>query len=125
MTITIDINELVEESPERELVRNSDYLTVTADSDVSDGGAHTQYTIIDRGNKDTLCTIRFADLRTNGVDNESLLAIVADRLRGFQSGGFRNDFNERALEHIEKAIGELENRTADRKARGVEGTLNQ
>ena len=58
----------------------------------------------------------------NGVTNEILLTIVADRLEGFQTGPFANDFNKTALEHIHEALKALEARTADRIARGVEGT---
>lgn len=80
----------------------------------------------------------------NGISNEALVAIVIDRLRGFQHGriyqggtddpstevGF--DFNSRgkyacrenaiALTHLEEALMWLQKRTRDRLARGVEGT---
>jgi hypothetical protein len=57
----------------------------------------------------------------NGVTNESLLAVVADRLRGFQSGQFACRENDKALAHIEEAIHWLQQRTIQRQRRGVEG----
>lgn len=58
----------------------------------------------------------------NGLTNETLLAIVADRLRGFQSGPFPCRENDIALARIEEAMMWLQKRTRDRMARGVEGT---
>jgi hypothetical protein len=70
----------------------------------------------------------------NGLTNEALLAVVIDRMRGFQharkeDGSF--DFNSRgtyacrenavALTHLEDALMWLQKRTRDRLARGVEG----
>lgn len=57
----------------------------------------------------------------NGISNEALLAIVIDRLRGFQSGQFRCAENAVALAHCEAAMAALHLRTAERLARGVEG----
>lgn len=57
----------------------------------------------------------------NGITHEVLLAILADRLRGFQSGPFAHERNAKALEHIEAAMAELNARTAERIERGVEG----
>lgn len=58
----------------------------------------------------------------NGVTQEALLAIVADRLRSFQAGPFASRENAVALTHIETAQLWLHKRTLDRIARGVEGT---
>ena len=58
----------------------------------------------------------------NGCHNEDLLAIVIDRLRGFQSGMFGCRDNAIALTKLEEALMWLEKRTADRTSRGVEGT---
>lgn len=62
------------------------------------------------------------EVGVNGVQNEELLAIVIDRLRGFQSGQFSCRENAIALTKIEEALMWLKKRTADRVARGVEGT---
>lgn len=59
---------------------------------------------------------------TNGLTHEALLAIVADRLRGFQGGPYKCKENACALTHIEEAIHWLQQRTIARMRRGVEGT---
>jgi len=58
----------------------------------------------------------------NGLTQECLLAIVLDRLRGFQSGKFACRENAIAITEIETALMFLQKRTRDRLARGVEGT---
>lgn len=58
----------------------------------------------------------------NGVSNEAILAIVIDRLRGFQNGDFSTKENSVALTHLETAMLWMHKRTRDRIARGVEGT---
>ena len=61
----------------------------------------------------------------NGISNEALLAIVEDRLKGFQDGQFRCRENALALTHLQEALFWLHHRTRERLARGVEGTLKQ
>ena len=58
----------------------------------------------------------------NGVMNEDLIAIVIDRMRGFQSGDYACRDNALALTKLEEALMWLRNRTNEREARGVEGT---
>lgn len=58
----------------------------------------------------------------NGCHNEDLIAIVIDRLRGFQSGEYECRENALAITKLEEAMHWLNHRTADRKKRGVEGT---
>jgi hypothetical protein len=58
----------------------------------------------------------------NGISNEALLAIVIDRLRGFQGGEYSCKENSVALTHTETALLWLQKRTRERLARGVEGT---
>lgn len=58
----------------------------------------------------------------NGVSIEALLAIVEDRLVGFQSGPYSTRENAVALTKIQEAMMWLQKRTRDRIARGVEGT---
>lgn len=58
----------------------------------------------------------------NGISNEALLAIIEDRLIGFQSGQFACRENAIALTKIQEAMMWLLKRTRDRMARGVEGT---
>ena len=58
----------------------------------------------------------------NGLTQEVLLAIVADRLRSFQKGPYSCKANACALTHIEEAQHWLQQRTIERMRRGVEGT---
>ena len=61
----------------------------------------------------------------NGITNEALLAVLIDRMRGFQGGKFACRENAIALTHLEDALMWLQKRTRERMARGVEGTLNK
>lgn len=58
----------------------------------------------------------------NGISNEALLAILIDRMEGFQSGPFACHDNQMALDALQTARLWLHKRTLDRVARGVEGT---
>lgn len=63
-----------------------------------------------------------AEAGVNGITQEVLLAIVADRLRSFQSGPYACSENGAALVNVEQAMMWLQKRTLDRMRRGVEGT---
>lgn len=62
------------------------------------------------------------EVGTNGLTHEVLLAIVEDRLVGFQSGPYSCRENAVALTKIQEAMMWLKKRTSDRLLRGVEGT---
>lgn len=75
----------------------------------------------------SMCAIQFQngpikEVGINGISNEALLAIVEDRLIGFQSGPYACRENAVALTKLQEAIMWLQKRTKDRIARGVEGT---
>jgi hypothetical protein len=57
----------------------------------------------------------------SGLTNEALLAVLEDRLRGFQTGPFACPENEDALVALRLALQRLKQRTRDRQARGVLG----
>ena len=61
----------------------------------------------------------------NGNSQEALLAILIDRLEGFQSGQYACHDNQMALDHLQGARLWLYKRTMDRVARNVEGTHQQ
>jgi hypothetical protein len=63
-----------------------------------------------------------AESGVNGLTHEALLAVLIDRLEGFQAGKFANDYNGAALDHLRSAQGVLLDRTRERMARNVEGT---
>lgn len=58
----------------------------------------------------------------NGITQEVLLAIVADRLQAFQAGPYACAENADALSHVMAAQEALLGRTRARMERGVEGT---
>jgi len=63
-----------------------------------------------------------AEVGVNGVTNEALLAILIDRMEGFQTSPFACLENGEALIALQDALAWLERRTKAREARGVEGT---
>lgn len=112
-------------------------LTVTVVDAPGAGGANHKYNIGWRGpeegdpsgtvTRDHRAFIDFQngpikEFGVNGVTNEVLLAIVIDRLRAFQAGPFKCVENELALQKVEDALWQLQERTKARIARGVEGT---
>lgn len=79
------------------------------------------------GGVNHMCRIEFQngpvkESGINGITNEALLAIVEDRLLGFQSGQFACRENAVALTKLQESMMWLQKRTRDRMARGVEGT---
>lgn len=59
----------------------------------------------------------------NGVTSEVVIDALIDRTK-FLDNMKASDFNKEAIQHLEAALLALQNRTADREARGVEGTSN-
>lgn len=57
-----------------------------------------------------------------GFTHEALLAILIDRMEGFQTGPYASDDNATALSAMNVALAALQKRTRARIARGVEGT---
>jgi len=62
------------------------------------------------------------DVGVNGITHEVLIAILCDRLRGFQTGPYAQNDNATALAALEMAALFLQERTKKRVERGVEGT---
>lgn len=113
----------------------NDTLTITVTDEPGAGGANHRYAV--QGFDPTtnasfdgeapVTVILFQngpinEVGVNGLTQEVLLAIVADRLRSFQSGPFACKANACALTHIEEAQHWLQQRTLERMRRGVEGT---
>ena len=74
-----------------------------------------------------LCNIQFqngpiGEVGVNGISNEVLMAIVIDRLQGFQSGKYACRENALALTKLQEAMMWLQSRPQQRVERGVEGT---
>jgi hypothetical protein len=58
----------------------------------------------------------------NGISDEVLIAIVLDRLRGFNGGAFQCEENSHAITYLEEGMLWLQRRTARRQSEGIEGT---
>lgn len=102
-------------------------LTVMVLDEPGLGGASHHYEIDAAG---TPTTIKFQkgpvkEVGVNGVSIEALLAILIDRLEGFESGEFACADNAEALSHLRCALAALNRRTLDRLSRQVEGTLQK
>ena len=106
------------------------YTTVKAEDERGPGNANHKYRIEwDPDNNGYIAAqvIKFQngpikEAGVNGVMNEDLIAIVIDRLNGFQSGDYACEENKRALAHLQDALVWLNKRTGGREHRGVEGT---
>ncbi len=91
------------------------------------GGAHHEYRVTDKKTDADYASVSFqngpiGEGGVNGCHNEDLIAIVIDRMRGFQSGEYACRENALALTKLEEALHWLHHRTNARIARGVEGT---
>lgn len=101
------------------------YLEITAD-EKAEGGASHVYDISPLNSAPPTVSIKFQkgalrEVGFNGVSDEALIAILIDRLRGFQSGPLSCRENALALTKLEEAMHWLNARTKDRVERGVEG----
>lgn len=105
----------------------NDTLTITVLDEPGSGGACHEYEISHSEMPSTVISFQNGPISeegvgVNGLTHEVLLAIVADRLRGFQSGPYACKANEQALTKLEEAQHWLQQRTLERMRRGVEGT---
>lgn len=104
----------------------SDALLVLAIDERGPGNANHEYLIQLKENVPYSASVKFQfgpllENEFNGVSNESVLAVVIDRLKGFQAGPFACRENAIALTHLQDAMHWLHSRTRDRAFRGVEG----
>ena len=103
----------------------NDLITVTVIDPPGEGNAsHVYQCKVPNGQT---ITINFQNgpinmVGVNGLTQEVLLAIVADRLQSFQKGSFSCRENALALTKIEEAMHWLHHRTLRRMQAGTEGT---
>jgi hypothetical protein len=99
-------------------------INITVLDEPGAGGAHHAYELSGAGKTVRLefqhGPIKEAGL--NGISNEALLAIVADRLECFQAGPFACKDNEDALGMVKGGLTCLLKRTKKRVDQGIEGT---
>lgn len=115
----------------------NDLLTITVMDPAGQGGASHFYNItgfdstknptFTDGEGADFCELVFqngpiAEHGVNGITHEALLAILIDRLDGFQSGPYACGENLIALNHLIEARDVLNSRTQRRMAEGTEGT---
>lgn len=116
----------------------NDVITINVLDEPGPGNANHVYTLdwhlhegtdLEVGEPDDhRVTLRFQngpinEVGVNGITNEALLAVLIDRMRGFQSGPYNCEANAIALTALEKAQDALRDRTKARMERGVEGTM--
>lgn len=103
---------------------------------VGPGGGTHEYHIVIMDNYSQDIAIGMVDIKfqegarkefgsQHGVIDTDLLEIVRDRLKCFQAGPFGNDYNGKALYHIEEALYAMNARVEDRIKRNVLGTNNK
>jgi len=103
----------------------NDALAVHAMDGPGPGGASHEYRIQLGGSNYLMLNFQNGPIKevgTNGITHESLLAVLIDRLEGFQRGPYKCQANQAALDALETAQAALRSRTKERLARGVEGT---
>jgi len=115
------------ELPRVILTGTRNYTEVRVMDGPGQGNASHEYQIYEVENGENLGSIFFQngpikEVGVNGMHNEDLIAIVIDRLEGFQSGEYKCRENALALTKLQEAAHWLAHRTAGRQARGVEGT---
>jgi hypothetical protein len=103
-------------------------IIVLDDPDPVSRASHT-YSIAMPGQKSTLIRFQHGNpsVEINGLTNEVLLAIMADRLAAFQTGPYSCQENAEMLEHIEGALAACKSRAAriggvDQRGTGTAGT---
>ena len=104
-------------------------LNVRVHDEPGSGGANHVYSITGPagvgGFPETGITFQDGPIKeagVNGLTHEALLAILIDRMEGFQAGPYASAHNASALGHLRGALYDLQARTRDRIARQVEGT---
>jgi hypothetical protein len=107
----------------------NDQLELTVLDEPGIGGACHKYAVTITDPKAHFFTHGFSfqngpigEVGVNGLTHEVLIAILIDRLEGFQSGQYACHENRRALDALYEAQLWLHNRTQARIERGVEGT---
>lgn len=120
-------------------IKTNPLTRIEATGERSHGGAFNSYTVIEREKIETvegqtrtvperiIETIDFQagpvqEHGVNGVQIEDLISIAMHRLNCFQGGSHPHELNDRAVGYLKLALDALDQRTAERRARGVEGT---
>lgn len=118
-------------------IQREDNLNAVVYDDTAGAGNGRHYYEVVRRSQEKDCpdlllaTIHFQEGARNEPDSKAgvletdLLEIVRHRLQCFQEGEYRTRENACALTHIEEALMWMNKRIADRKERGVLGTMKK
>ena len=106
---------------------NNDIEVVAMDGPGPGGASHRYRLSYPNGTDLCVLLLEFQngpikEVGVNGITHEALLAVLIDRMKGFQEGEFACHENAIALSNLKGALRCLLVRTAEREARGVEGT---
>lgn len=109
-----------------------DHFDVIAVDELGSGGAHHEYLI--RTKDKAGATVAELTLKyqhgpiangVNGILDEALLAVVADRLKAFSEGEFRSRETSLAYTNVQQALLWMQERQRERASRGVQGKLEK
>lgn len=107
----------------------NDVISITVTDEPGSGGANHHYALAASPDHPNFPPIELAfqngpinEVGVNGLTHEALIAIVIDRMQGFQKGPYSSRENAIALTKLEEAQHWLLHRTRERMARNVEGT---
>ena len=114
---------------------NRECVNVSAIDKKSSDNANHRYEISVWKNAETsdqndelveVCNLNFQngglkEVGANGITDQALIAVVLDRVRGFNGGQFRCRENSMIITKLEEAMLWMEKRSNDRARRGVEG----
>lgn len=106
---------------------NRDFVVIRADAPGPGGASHLYNVQVEGDTQGISALLAFQrgpvkEAGANVLSEEALIAIIIDRLRGWQKGPYSCRENACALTHFEEGLMWLHKRTLNREARGVEGT---
>ena len=118
--------------PKRTIKTDNPEIVIQVMDDEGPGGANHLYNVTRVWDIDgtvlegPLVRVRFQngpvqEEGVNGIQDDDLLRIVVDRLKGLQRSKFSCQEGRLALRHVELALYWLRERKRDREMRGVEG----
>lgn len=103
----------------------NDVLVVGVMDEPGHGGACHEYRVTLPSGQNVFINFQNGPINeygVNGITHEVLIAILMDRLEGFQAGQYACRENADALIDLNRALTVLKSRTKQRMDRGVEGT---
>jgi len=111
----------------RKIAIGTDKYTEVYATDEKEYNANHHYVVNFGDSTQNCATINFQkgpvkEVGVNGCHNEDLIAIVIDRLQGFQESKYKCRENAIAITKLEEALMWLNKRTQDRINKGIEGT---